>query len=67
MENWEYMEIIRKAANPECSRHLEMSILAIDHILLDLPLLRKPLKALFGVAELEHDDDFASLIEVSTT
>ncbi|KAH8114486.1 peptidase S28 [Phellopilus nigrolimitatus] len=62
IELWEYMEVIRKAADPECSKHIETSIAAIDYVLLHTPHLRKPLKALFGLAGLEHDDDFASLL-----
>ncbi|KAI0648136.1 peptidase S28 [Trametes meyenii] len=62
LENWEYMEIIRRAADPECSQNLQTSIEIID-ALLDIPITRKPLKALFGLAELEHDEDFASLLE----
>lgn len=65
LNNWEYQEIIRRAAEPACSKRLETAISAIDAILLDMPHLRKPLKGLFGLAELEHDEDFASLIEVS--
>ncbi|KAI0670867.1 peptidase S28 [Trametes maxima] len=62
LENWEYMEIIRRAADPKCSHNLQTSIQIID-ALLDIPITRKPLKALFGLAELEHDEDFASLLE----
>lgn len=61
---WEYMEVIRRAADPECSKRLQTSIEAIDYILLNMPHLRKPLKSLFGLADLEHDDDFASLLSV---
>ena len=63
LENWEYMEIIRKAADPKCSSHLEKSIQTIDTILA-IPHLKKHLKGLFGLADLKHDEDFASLIEV---
>ena len=65
IENWEYMDIIRTAAEPECSKHLVSSILAIDHILA-LPHLRKPLKKLFGLEDLEYDDDFAAMLSVGT-
>ena len=64
IENWEYMEIIRQAADPKCAQHLEKSIQIIDH-LLSVPFLNRRVKALFGVADLEHDEDFVSLIEVS--
>ena len=63
LENWEYTDIIRRAADPKCSAHLVNSVRQIDTIL-RVPHLRKHLKALFGLEKLEHDDDFASLIEV---
>ncbi len=58
------MEIIRNAADPKCSAHLEKSIKTIDS-LLAIPQLKRQLKGLFGLADLEHDEDFASLIEVN--
>ncbi|KAL5501476.1 MGSCP1 [Sanghuangporus vaninii] len=62
LELWEYMDVIRRAADPGCSRRLETSINVIDNILLNVPRLRRPLKALFGLAGLEHDDDFADVL-----
>lgn len=64
LENWEYMEIIRKAADPKCSAHLEKSIQTIDTILA-ISHLKSHLKGLFGLADLKHDEDFASLLEVT--
>ena len=63
------MEIIRQAADFKCSQHLENSIQTIDAILLrgDDPIskaLKRRLKGLFGLAGLEHDDDFAAMLEV---
>ena len=66
LSNWEYMEIIRQAADPKCSSHLEKSIVTIDTIL-NIPRLGHSLKALFGLKDLEHDEDFVSLLEVSLT
>ncbi|KAJ7160080.1 serine carboxypeptidase S28-domain-containing protein [Mycena filopes] len=60
--NPEYMEIIRNAADPVCSGHLENSIKTIDAILSGGRFTR-PLKALFGLGGLVHDEDFASVIE----
>ncbi|KAJ7079718.1 serine carboxypeptidase S28-domain-containing protein [Mycena belliarum] len=60
--NWEYMEIIRQAADPKCSAHLENAIQTIDGIL-STGRLTRALKSLFGLSELRHDDDFASVIE----
>ncbi|KAJ3562051.1 hypothetical protein NP233_g9817 [Leucocoprinus birnbaumii] len=61
VENWQYMEIIRNAADPTCSHHLENSIAIIDTILLT-GKFKTQLKGLFGLADLQHDQDFASLI-----
>ncbi|KAJ3882525.1 serine carboxypeptidase S28-domain-containing protein [Lentinula edodes] len=60
--NWEYMDIIRRYADPTCSLHLQKAIETIDTIL-DHRVLSAPLKALFGVHGLKHDVDFVSLIE----
>ena len=64
LSNWEYMEVIRQAADPKCSSHLEKSIVTID-TLLNFPQSAHGLKALFGLKDLQHDEDFASLLEVS--
>ncbi|KAG6830564.1 hypothetical protein H0H92_016015 [Tricholoma furcatifolium] len=61
LSNWEYMEVIRLAADPKCSSHLENSIAVIDHVL-DQPHFRGLLKGLFGLKGLEHDEDFVSLL-----
>jgi hypothetical protein len=59
---WEYMEIIRQAAEPKCAGHLEKSIETIDNIL--GKSLSQALKGLFGLGGLHHDEDFAALITV---
>lgn len=63
------MEIIRQSADPKCIAHLESAIKTIDSIFTngDGPIrrrLKRSVKKLFGVEELQHDEDFASLIEV---
>ena len=66
LQNWGYMDIIREAADPKCSYHLVNSIRTIDDILCNSPsFLKHQLKNLFGLGDLEHDDDFASVLEVS--
>jgi hypothetical protein len=64
LELWQYLEVIRLAAEPECASSLENSIQTIDNIL-SHQRISAPLKALFGLAGLKHDEDFASLIAVS--
>lgn len=69
IENWEYMEIIRQSADPKCIGHLESAIKTIDSVFTNGngPIhrrLKRAVKKLFGVEELQHDEDFASLIEV---
>ncbi|KAF8157984.1 peptidase S28 [Crassisporium funariophilum] len=64
LENWQYMEIIRTAADPKCSAHLVNTISKIDTILEHGPaFVKKQLKNLFGLGGLEHDEDFASVLE----
>ena len=59
------MDVIRKAADPKCSTHIVNSINTIDYILTNAPeFVKRRLKALFGLAELEHDADFAAVLEV---
>ena len=59
------MDIIREAADSTCSDHLVKSISSIDNILINAPsFLKRQLKNLFGLGDLEHDEDFASVLEV---
>ena len=59
------MEIIREAADPKCSGHIVGSIGTVDDILLGgNKFLKTQLKKLFGLSELEHDEDFVSVLEV---
>ncbi|KAH9958389.1 hypothetical protein BGW80DRAFT_1449472 [Lactifluus volemus] len=53
--NWEYMDVIRLAADPICSSNLVNSISMIDSLLK------------FGPLELESDKDFASVLEYLLT
>ena len=65
LEDWQYMDVIRKAANSTCADHLVNSINTIDSILLNGPApIKRQLKSVFGLEELEHDDDFVSVLEV---
>lgn len=61
---WEYWDIIRTAAEPKCSYHIQKSIETIDR-LLSTKRLAHPIKALFGLPDLQHDEDFVSLLEAS--
>ncbi|KAH9841596.1 peptidase S28 [Rhodofomes roseus] len=61
IENWRYMDIIRRAADPECSANLVHSVEFIDTVL-SVPHLRIALKQLFGLKDLEYDEDFVSLL-----
>ncbi|KAG5219368.1 extracellular serine carboxypeptidase [Salix suchowensis] len=62
LSNWQYMDIIRRAADPTCMRNIEQSIRIIDTIL-NTRVFARPLKGLFGLADLDHDVDFVSTIE----
>lgn len=60
---WEYYDLIRQAAEEKCVKHIQNTIKTVDKIL-DNGKLKHSLKKLFGLGDLEHDDDFASLLEV---
>ncbi|KAJ3503107.1 hypothetical protein NMY22_g18365 [Coprinellus aureogranulatus] len=62
LQAWEYMTVIRDAADPKCSARIVSSIASIDAIL-ERGYFKKQLKGLFGLAGLEHDQDFVSLLE----
>jgi hypothetical protein len=64
--NWQYMDVIRIYAEPKCSSHIENSIKTID-LILDHRVLSSRIKALFGLAGLEHDDDFVAVLEVRSS
>lgn len=64
IENWEYYDVIREAAESKCSKTLEDSISTIDS-LLEVPFLAKRLKSLFGLSGLENVD-FTSVLTVSS-
>ena len=69
LSNWEYMDIIRTAMEPKCAAHLVGAVETIDNILAMSRQggrragMAKMLKGLFGLASLEHDEDFVSLLE----
>ena len=63
LTNWEYMDTIRLATDPICSANLVRSVATVD-ALLNVPLVGKRLKGLFGLADLESDQDFVQLLTV---
>ncbi|KAF9524271.1 serine carboxypeptidase S28-domain-containing protein [Crepidotus variabilis] len=64
LSNWQYMEVIRTAADPKCSKHLVNSITTIDSILSNGPdFIKNRLKGLFGLSGLKYDEDFVSVLE----
>ncbi|PIL22459.1 hypothetical protein GSI_15147 [Ganoderma sinense ZZ0214-1] len=62
LENWEYMEIIRRAADIKCSGNIQLTVEIVDS-LIGNPITSRAIKALFGLAGLEHNEDFASILE----
>jgi hypothetical protein len=63
LTNWEYMDVIRLAADTKCSSNLVNSITTIDS-LLKIRTLRGQLKKLFGLGGLASDQDFVSVLTV---
>ena len=63
LTDWEYMDVIRLAADAKCSSNLVNSISTIDR-LLKFRHLRGPFKELFGLGRLKSDQDFVSVLTV---
>ena len=61
IDNWEYMDIVRTAAPKDCSDRLVSSVTQVDNLLAQ-HWFRRPLKRLFGLGGLTHDDDFVSTL-----
>ncbi|KAF8625999.1 hypothetical protein AX17_006722 [Amanita inopinata Kibby_2008] len=61
LENWQYMEIIRTAADSNCMSRIENAVQEMDNILAD-GRYTKALKTLFGMQNVTHDADFMSVI-----
>ncbi|TFY54686.1 hypothetical protein EVG20_g9606 [Dentipellis fragilis] len=59
--NWEYMDVIRLAANKTCSGNLVQAVAEVDK-LLQSPATHNQTRALFGLTGIVHDDDFVSTI-----
>jgi hypothetical protein len=64
INDWEYFEVIRRAANSECISRLEAAVLQIDSIIAE-GKHTQALKTLFGLQNITHDVDFVSAISVS--
>lgn len=62
--DWQYYDIIRQFGPANCISQVETTILEVDK-LLDNPDSHGTIKALFGLGNLTHDEDFASLLAVS--
>jgi hypothetical protein len=61
------MDTIRVSAEPTCMKNVAESIVAIDRILdTGNPTIIRLLKGMFGLAELQDDADFASILSVSS-
>ncbi|TFY80438.1 hypothetical protein EWM64_g3577 [Hericium alpestre] len=61
LTNWEYMDVIRLAANKTCSDNLVQAVAEVDALLAS-PKTHNQTKALFGLEGLEHDVDFVSTL-----
>jgi hypothetical protein len=63
IENWQYMEVIRTSADSKCSSRLQEAIKTID-FLLQNSVTARLIKSEFGLRDLKHNEDFASLLQV---
>ncbi|CAE7121416.1 unnamed protein product [Rhizoctonia solani] len=61
IDYWEYMDAVRRTADPVCIGHLTTAIEAIDDVL-STRVLARSLKSWFGLGALESDQDFVSVL-----
>ena len=61
--DWQYYDIIRQFAPADCVQQIETTVNEVDD-LLENPRGVQPIKALFGLPNVTHNQDFVSVISV---
>ncbi|THH02794.1 hypothetical protein EW026_g112 [Hermanssonia centrifuga] len=59
--DWQYYDIIRQFGPTDCIHQIQTTVYEVDELLSDAKS-HTPIKALFGLANLTHDQDFVSLL-----
>ena len=62
--DWQYYDIIRQFGPSDCIKQVQKTVETVDE-LLSVPKTHDVIKGLFGLANLTHDEDFASVLSVS--
>lgn len=65
VRDWQYYDIIRQFAPPDCVQQIETTVNEVDS-LLENPNAVRSVKALFGLPNVTHNQDFVSLIAVGS-
>ena len=65
ISNWGYYDIIRQFAPADCVKQLETAIEEFDNLLTISNTTRQTIKTLYGLPNVTHDADVASLLAVS--
>ena len=66
IKDWQYFDIIRQFAPPDCIHQIELTIQTVDRYLTHDNSTRDTIKSAFGLKNLTNDHDFASLLSVSS-
>lgn len=66
ISNWGYYDIIRQFASADCVRQLETAVEELDSFLTSSNTAKQAIKTLYGVPNVTHDADVASLLTVSS-
>lgn len=61
--DWQYYDIIRQFAPSDCVKQIETTIEDVDNLVTN-PKTVQPIKALFGLPNVTHNQDFVSLLAV---
>ena len=63
VQDWQYFDIIRQFGPSDCIKQIETTVDEVDELLSN-PMTLHAIKSLFGLGNLTHVEDFASLLTV---
>lgn len=66
INDWQYFDIIRQFGPKDCIQQIETTVNEVDALLAKKGRARQVIKATFGLGNVTHDEDFASVLAVSS-
>lgn len=65
IKDWQYYDIIRRFGPKDCMQQVETTADEVDALLAKGGQARQVIKETFGLGNITHDEDFASILSVS--